>query len=70
MIPLRNNPQRYRKKNKKLFKNLLTFSNPCGIIITEDKERGIKMFFDDFDTMVTPEEIGFDYSELLAEIEG
>ena len=27
------------------------------------------MFFDDFDLMITPEEIGFDYSELLAEIE-
>jgi hypothetical protein len=48
----------------------LTNNRPCDIIITEDKERGIKMFFDDFDTMVTPEEIGFDYSELLAEIEG
>ena len=28
-----------------------------------------EMFFDDFDLMITPEEIGFDYSELLAEIE-
>jgi hypothetical protein len=46
----------------------LTFTRVCVIIITERKERGIKMFFDDFDTMVTPEEIGFDYSELLAGI--
>jgi hypothetical protein len=48
----------------------LTARGKCAIIITEDKERGIKMFFDDFDIMITPEEIGFDYSELLAEIEG
>jgi hypothetical protein len=28
-----------------------------------------KMFIDDFDIMITPEELGFDYSELLEEIE-
>jgi ribosomal protein S28E/S33 len=51
----------------------LTTRVKCDIIITEDKERTIerriKMFVDDFDIMITPEELGFDYSELLEEIE-
>jgi len=51
----------------------LTNNRPCDIIITEDKERTTerrtKMFVDDFDIMITPEELGFDYSELLEEFE-
>lgn len=48
-----------------------TIDNTGKIVynIVKIKERGIKkMFFDDFDLMITPEEI-FDYSELLEEIE-